>query len=170
MRLISLTALACVFAGPAAAGDVEAAASDAIGIFCVPVLISGQLAAADLIEGTGFVSGTQEHPEVLSTPSFHHRFENGDVVEVFIDTANRQCTVHVHGSKTVMDAYFAAIRAQRWGLFVAPSELDTGATISGWRVNFGRGAGGAMQAVVTAPPDNSDPAKPQVIAVFTHTD
>lgn len=170
MRLISLATLVAALAGPATAEDVQTVASDAVGVLCVPLMISGRLTSDDLIADSGFVPGTQAHPEVLSTPSFRNELENGDVVEVFADIAQRRCTVHIHGAEAVKDAYLAAIRAQRWGQMGDPQRLDTGATMSLWRVNFARGAGGAMQVLVVAPPGITDPAKPQVIAIIGATD
>lgn len=149
-------------------GSTEYAISEAIGVVCVPVLIIGKLASDDLIREARFTSGTQAHPEKLSTPSFERRLEHGDIVEVFTNLKDRSCTVHVHGAATAIDAYRAALTRQNWQQFMPtrPSRHDT--TIEGWRVGFPAPAGSAFQVVVAAPPGTTDPAKPQVIANISH--
>ena len=155
--------------GEPAESATQHAASDAVGIFCVPVLIAGRLPAEDLIKHSQFTRGTQPHDGKLPSPSFQFLVANGDIVEVFADEAKHGCTIHIHGAATAIDNYRAALRAQNWQLFL-PKHVDktSGAVSEGWRVEFAAPAGGAIQVVMVGPAGVADPAKPQVNAIFFH--
>jgi hypothetical protein len=170
-------ALAIAFAGvaqgeglnpPTPLTPTEHAIADAIGVFCVPVLIAGRLPSQDLIKASQFTPGTQPHPEHLSQPSFTYKVSNGDIVEVFADERAHACIIHVHGAASAIDDYRAALRAQNWQQALAPLPAKSGGFQEGWRVNFDAPAGRAVQLVITAPAGMTDPTKPQVTAIFIH--
>src|SRR4051812_19433225 len=83
---------------PAVTRPIREVMSDAIGIFCVPVLIAGKLPSDDLISRSHFTRGTPIPPDRLSEPSFEFRVDGGAVVEVFADEPGHACTIHVHGA------------------------------------------------------------------------
>jgi hypothetical protein len=146
----------------------QRAASEAVGVFCVPVLIAGRLPAADLISRSQFTRGTHLHPAPQNGTSFESRVSNGDIVEVYADERAHGCTIHIHGSATAIDDYRAALRAQNWEQVMPPEAAKSGGVSEVWRVRFQAPAGSAIQAVVTAPVGVNDPAKPQVTAIFFH--
>lgn len=139
-----------------------------MGIFCVPVLIAGKLPTADLIKASRFTAGTQPHAKPPSKRGFSLQIDNGDVVEVFVDERKHTCTIHIHGAATAIDDYRAALRAQNWQQFIAPSfpKSSTEVLGEGWRVSFPAPIGTAVQIVGSRSSITSDADAPQVNAGF----
>lgn len=157
-----------VDAAPPSVRPTERAASDAVGIFCVPVLIAGRLPAANLIAASNFTRGTQPHAKPPTDVGFSLQVDHGDLVEVFVDEAKHGCTVHIHGGATAIDDYRTALRAQNWQQVIPPAETKAGSGIllEAWRVRFNAEIGGAIQFVGTRSADATDPDTPQVNAGF----